>query len=67
VLVRLNLVPIHYIAYFLPHMTRIYCEKQVPLLKEFRERENVPGRHNEIDYLYKELMKYLEEHPELSS
>ena len=67
VLVRLGLVPIHYIAYFMTNMTRTYWEKQASFIKEYRERENVPRALSEVEYLYNELMKHLEEHPELKT
>ncbi len=67
VLVRLGLVPIHYIAYFMTNMTRTCWEKQASFMKEYRERENVPRALSEVEYLYKELMKHLEEHPELKT
>ena len=67
VLVRLGLVPIHYIAYFITNMTRTYWEKQATFIEEFRARENVPRALSEVEFLYDELMKYLEEHPELKT
>ena len=67
VLVRLGLVPIHYVAYFITGMTRTYWEKQASFTEEFRERMNVPRSFSEVEYMYKELMRYLEEHPELKT
>jgi len=67
VLVRLELVPIHYIAYFITNMTRTYWEKIAPTIEELRENQNVPRTLSEVEYLYNELMKYLEEHPELKT
>lgn len=37
-LVRMDLVPIHYVANFLPHVTRTYWEKQAPIIKGYREK-----------------------------
>jgi hypothetical protein len=36
-------------------------------MKEFRARKNVPRALSEVEFLYDELMKYLEEHPELKT
>jgi hypothetical protein len=62
VLVRLGLVPIQYIANFLQVFIRHYW-----IVREGRERFNDPRRHVEVEHLYTELMKYLEEHPELKT
>ena len=67
VLVRENLVPIHLIAKFITNMTRTFWEKQEQMTLEYRVRFNVPRGFGEVEYLYNELLKYLEEHPEFAT
>ncbi len=67
VFVRLGLVPIQYIAYFMTNMTRTYWEKLAPFVREYRKKDNVPRGLGEAEFLYDELMAYLEQHPELKT
>ncbi len=38
-----------------------------PIIDEWRERWNYPRQWSEFEYFYNELMKYMEEHPELKT
>ncbi len=44
-----------------------YWKKWEPIIKAHRERYSVPTAWDGAEYLYNELMKYLEEHPELKT
>ena len=65
VLVKNNLVPMRLIAETITGITRMYWEKFVPIVDDGRREFNLPRLHSETEYLYNELMKYIEEHPEL--
>ncbi len=67
VFVKEGLVPIRLVALFITHLTRTYWEKFGPIIEEYRIRENVPRGGSEAEYLYRTLMKYVEEHPELKT
>ncbi len=67
VYVREGLVPIRLVALTMTGMLTRYWNKFGPFIKEYRIRENVPRNASETEYLYDELMKYLEKHPELKS
>jgi hypothetical protein len=67
VLVKENYIPIRLIALLMTGMTVRYWEKYIPIIDEARERMNYPRMLSEAEYLYYELMKYIEEHPELKT
>ena len=67
VLVKNNLVPMRLIAETITGMTRMYWEKFVPIVDDGRREFNLPRWYSESEYLYNELMKYIEEHPELKT
>jgi hypothetical protein len=67
VLVKSGLVPIEIVALFMTGTIRRYWEKFGPLTLEFRTRLNFPRFGGEGEYLYKTLMEYVEEHPELKT
>ena len=67
VLVKEKYVPIRLIALLMTGMTRHFWEKQAPIVDEARERLHFPRFMSESEYLYDELMKYVEEHPELKT
>jgi len=67
VYVREGLVPIRLVALTMTGMLTRYWDKFGPFITEYRIRENVPRNASETEYLYNELMKYLEKHPELKS
>ena len=65
VLVREGLLDIRFVALLLSGHLRIYWEKTQPIIDEYRQYWNSQRVWSETEYLYNELMKYLEEHPEL--
>ncbi len=67
VLVKENYVPIRLIALLMTGMTRDFWERHILMIDEARERLNYPRFLSESEYLYDELMKYVEEHPELKT
>jgi hypothetical protein len=67
VYVRESLVPIRLVALTMTGMLTRYWNKFGPIIKEYRIREDTPRNLSETEYLYNELMKYLERHPEFKS
>ena len=67
VFVKEGLVDIRMIALTMTWMTRTLWEKIAPMIYESRKRMNYPRMLSEFEYLYDELMKYIEEHPELKT
>jgi len=67
VLVRFGLLDIRYIAYLASWPTRMYWEKYKPIIEDVRRLQNAPRGDSESEYLYNELMKYLEKHLELKT
>jgi hypothetical protein len=67
VLLKLNLVDIRLISYLMSNSTRAFWEKVESIVEEAREHWYGPGFLTETEYLYNELVKYLEEHPEFES
>ena len=67
VLVKNNLVPMKLFAETITGFTRMWWEKFIPILEEGRREFDSPRWYSETEYLYNELMKYIEEHPELKT
>jgi hypothetical protein len=67
VLVRFGLLDVKYIAYLASWPTRMYWEKYKPIIDDARRLQKAPRSGSESEYLYNELMKYLEKHPELET
>ena len=67
VFVKEGLVGIRLVALTMTFMTRSLWEKLAPVVYEGRKRHNYPRMLSEFEYLYDELMKYVEEHPELKT
>ena len=67
VYVKEGLVPIRLVALTMTGMLTRYWDMFGPFITEYRIRENMPRNLSETEYLYNELMKYLEKHPELKS
>jgi len=67
VLVKEELVPMRLVAQTITGMTRMYWEKLVPIIEEGRRAMSLPRWYSETEYLYNELMKYIDEHPELKT
>jgi len=67
VLVREGLLDIRWIALLICGMTREYWKKIEPHIVEMRKVMGQTRLGSETEYLYDELMKYLEKHPELKT
>ena len=67
VLVKENLLDIRLVALLISTQTRRIWELNQLIIHEFREDLNAPRIWSEFEYLYDELMKYIEEHPELKT
>jgi len=63
---RLGYLDIKLLAHYNTQSTIYWWEKYRDLIYNERGRRNDRRWHSEWEYLYDELMKYLEEHPELS-
>jgi len=67
VLVREGLLDIRLIALLMTGLIKQWWEWWGPVAKELSVEWNWPRYVVETEYLYNELMKYLEKHPELST
>lgn len=67
VLVKEGYLDIRLIALLICGLTRNFWEKLKPIKDEARADMNFIRWMSETEYLYNELLKYLDEHPELST
>ena len=67
VLVKEGFLPIRMVALLMSGMTRSYWEKIVPVYEEGLKEMGFSRWLSESYYLYNELVKYLNEHPELNT
>ena len=67
VLVKSDLVPLNLVASFFSGTIISHWEKVGPYILEIRVRRNSPHVHSEMEYLYKTMKAYVEEHPELKT
>lgn len=67
VYVREGLIPIRLVTLFMTNPIVRFHEKFGPIANEERVRHNAPRIGSETEYLYNELMKYIEAHPELKT
>ena len=67
VLLKRKLIDISLIDDLLAQSIRMAWEKIGPIEIESRKRLNQPRAWDDFEYLYNELMKYHEEHPELKT
>jgi len=67
VYVHEGLIPIRLVALTMTSMVASFWEKFGPIIIEKRVRENVSRNLDQTEYLYNELMKYIEQHPELAT
>ena len=65
VYVREGLLPLRLVALFMTGPLTRFHEMFGPIADEVRVRYNRPRVGIETEYLYNELMKYIDEHPEL--
>ena len=66
-LVKEGFLDIRWVALLMAGSTRQNWEKIEPVIDEMRLVKNYPRLASEMEYLYIELMKYIEEHPELAT
>lgn len=66
-LVREGLLNIQYLTGTIGGLLRTYWSKMEPIVNEAREFYNDPSVFGQAEYLYNELTKYHEEHPELKT
>jgi hypothetical protein len=66
-LVKENMLSIRWIALLFGSWTRIFCEKIKPVAEDARVHNKAPRTFSETEYLYNELMRYMEDHPELKT
>ena len=67
VFVKEDLVDIKLMALLMAGGMRMSWEKHRDIIYEERKRLNYPRYASEWEYFYNELMKYMEEHPELAT
>ena len=67
VMVREGYIPVRLVALQWGGTTRRLWEKMEPFMSDVREAQTFPRAWAETEYLYEELMKYLDEHPELKT
>jgi hypothetical protein len=67
VLVREGLIDIRIVALLICGMTRSYWERHIPVLVDGRKAMGFKRWLSEGEYLYNELLSYLEKHPELDT
>ncbi len=65
VLVKEDILDIRWVALLMSGMTRDYWERLAPYVSNIRDALDRPRFVIEWEYLYNELMKYIEEQPEL--
>ena len=65
VLVKEGYLPIRLVALLLTGMTRSFWEKLKPIMDEARVEMGYVRWFSETEYLYDELLRYLDKHPEL--
>ncbi len=66
-IVRGGFLGISVIAYTVSGLIKLTWEKLAPHIDELREESNNIRWGSELEYLYDELMKYIDEHPELKT
>jgi hypothetical protein len=67
VMVKEGYMPVRLVALQWAGITKRFWEKLKPFMSDLREYRGFPRGWSETEYLYNELMKYLEEHPELQT
>ena len=67
VFVKESLIDIRLIALLMTFYVRRFYEKLAPYVDEIRQHYSAPRILSETEYLYNELLKYIEKHPELKT
>ena len=65
-LLREGLLNVRMVALVATHFAIYHWEKHKGVIYDWRKRRNARSYRSEWEYLYNELVKYLEEHPELA-
>lgn len=65
VLVKEGLLSMRLVALTWAGTSRMFWDKLAPIIGEWREEINYPRLWSETEYLCKELIRYMDEHPEL--
>ena len=64
-LVKENLLDMRVVALLITGLVIQFWDKFIPVIDEVREALEWPRFYIEAEYLYDQLMKYIEEHPEI--
>ena len=68
VAVKAGFMDIHIVALMWAGATRMFWENIVePIIEDMRKHYNYPRAWSETEYLCRELVKYMDEHPELKT
>ena len=67
VMVREGYIPVRLVALQWGGITKRFWEKMEPFMSDVRGHQEFPRAWAETEFLYTELIKYLEEHPELKT
>ena len=67
VLVKEGLLNVRFVALMWGGTTRMYYELIEPILEDWRKVINYPRLWSESEYVCKEVIKYMDEHPELKT
>ncbi len=67
VLVKENLLDMRVVALLVTGLVIQFWDKFIPVIDEVREALEWPRFYIEAEYLYDQLMKYIEEHPEIQT
>ena len=67
VVVKAGFLDIKMVALMWSGLTRITWDKLEPIMDDFRRITNFPRLYSETEYLCKELIKYVDAHPELKT
>ena len=67
VVVKAGFLDIKMVALMWAGLTRITWDKMEPIMEDFRRITNYPRLYSEAEYLCKELITYMESHPELQT
>ena len=65
VLVKEDLIDIRIVAELMTSSIMSFWEKLTPVVEDARKRRRAPSLWNGIEYLYRELVRYTDEHPEI--
>jgi hypothetical protein len=67
VIVKEGLLNVRWIALMWGGATTMYWNLMEPIIEDLREFYDYPRMHSETEYVCREVIKYMEEHPELKT